>query len=61
MHQMEGLQHLLQLFKLTELAMLAHAVGKEKLHTHVIALELVTAVAIEQYAHGMLEMLLVKH
>ena len=53
MHQMEGLQHLLQPYLHVQDALLTHAVGKEKLHTHAIALELVTAVATELYALGM--------
>ena len=52
--QMEGLQHLLQLYQQIHIVQLTHAVGKEKHQAHAIALELVTADVIEQYAHGML-------
>ena len=51
--QMVVLQHLLKLFKLTKVALLTHAAGKEELQANAIALELATAVATEQSALGM--------
>ena len=61
MRLMVVLQHLLQPYQQVHIAQLTHAVGKEELQTHAIALELVTADVIEQYAHGMLAMLHAKH
>ena len=55
------LQHLLQLYLQIRIVQLTHAVGKEKLQSHAIALELVTAAVIELCALGMPAMHHVKH
>ena len=51
---------MLKLFKLTKVALLTHAVGKEIQQAHAIVMAQIIAAVIEQSAHGMQQMLHVK-